>query len=86
MMQFGLFEIAQQVEDKSPSQIYGDLLDQMVLAEELGFDAVFFAKHHFHSGYGTCPSPPVFLAAMAQRTKRLRLGVAVSLLPLHKIP
>jgi alkanesulfonate monooxygenase SsuD/methylene tetrahydromethanopterin reductase-like flavin-dependent oxidoreductase (luciferase family) len=52
------------------------------LAERLGDDGFFVAEHHFHE-YGVAPSPPVLLAALAQRTARIRLGPAVAVLPLH---
>ncbi|HUI38413.1 MAG TPA: LLM class flavin-dependent oxidoreductase, partial [Thermoplasmata archaeon] len=40
------------------------------------------AEHHFHPG-GVCPSPPVLLSAIGQRTQRIRIGVMVSVLPFH---
>jgi alkanesulfonate monooxygenase SsuD/methylene tetrahydromethanopterin reductase-like flavin-dependent oxidoreductase (luciferase family) len=51
-------------------------------AERAGLEALWVAEHHFHSG-GVCPSPPVLLAALGARTKRLRLGAMVSVLPFH---
>jgi alkanesulfonate monooxygenase SsuD/methylene tetrahydromethanopterin reductase-like flavin-dependent oxidoreductase (luciferase family) len=44
--------------------------------------AVWIAEHHFHSG-GISPNPAVLLAALAARTRRVRLGVLVSVLPFH---
>ncbi|HEY0638057.1 MAG TPA: LLM class flavin-dependent oxidoreductase [Pseudonocardiaceae bacterium] len=61
---------------------YAQLLNEIVLAEELGFDAVFLAEHHF-SDYGVVPSPATLLGAAAARTSRIRLGTAVSVLPFH---
>lgn len=51
-------------------------------AEAGGLDALWVAEHHFQGG-GLCPSPPVLLAACAERTHRLRLGSMVSVLPFH---
>ncbi len=51
-------------------------------AEEAGLAGLWIAEHHFHSG-GICPSPPVLLAACGARTRRLRLGPLVSVLPFH---
>ncbi len=51
-------------------------------AEKLGFEGIFFSEHHFH-GHSASPSPHLLLAALAQRTSRLRLGVMGSVLPLH---
>jgi alkanesulfonate monooxygenase SsuD/methylene tetrahydromethanopterin reductase-like flavin-dependent oxidoreductase (luciferase family) len=56
------------------------MMEQIQYEEELGFDGVFFAEHYV-GGYAF-PSPPVFAAAVAQRTKRIRLGTGVTLLPL----
>jgi alkanesulfonate monooxygenase SsuD/methylene tetrahydromethanopterin reductase-like flavin-dependent oxidoreductase (luciferase family) len=81
-MRFGLFEIAQQVGGKSTAEIYRDLLDEMVLAEQLGFDAVYFAEHHF-SDYSIIPSPNLLIAALSQRTSRVRIGTLVNVLPFH---
>lgn len=65
----------------SPSQYYGRILEQIDFEEELGFDSVWFGEHHY-SGY-SFGSPPVMAMAAAARTKRVRLGTGVSLIPLH---
>jgi alkanesulfonate monooxygenase SsuD/methylene tetrahydromethanopterin reductase-like flavin-dependent oxidoreductase (luciferase family) len=52
------------------------------VAENAGLDAIWVGEHHFRPE-GVCPSPAVLLSAAAQRTHRLRLGVLVSVLPLH---
>jgi natural product biosynthesis luciferase-like monooxygenase protein len=59
------------------------IIDFMASSEELGFDAVWANEHHFHAYGGHIPSPPVFLAALAQRTKRVRLGTSIIVMPLH---
>ena len=61
---------------------YRDFLEEAVLAEELGFDAVWASEHHF-SPDAWSPSPVPFLAAVAARTQRIRIGTYVLLLPLH---
>jgi alkanesulfonate monooxygenase SsuD/methylene tetrahydromethanopterin reductase-like flavin-dependent oxidoreductase (luciferase family) len=63
-------------------QLYRDHLDEAVLAEEFGFDAVWASEHHF-SPDAWNPSAAVFLAAVAARTSRVRVGPYVLLLPLH---
>ncbi|WP_375459047.1 LLM class flavin-dependent oxidoreductase [uncultured Enterovirga sp.] len=76
------------VQDHHPSrertlpQLYDEVLRQGVLADELGYDTFFVAEHHFHE-YGAVPNPSVFLASLAQRTTRLRLGTAISILTFH---
>ncbi len=52
-------------------------------AEAAGLSALWVAEHHFHAG-GVCPSPPVLLAACGMRTRSLRLGALVSVLPFHR--
>jgi alkanesulfonate monooxygenase SsuD/methylene tetrahydromethanopterin reductase-like flavin-dependent oxidoreductase (luciferase family) len=64
----------------SPTEYYNTLLKQVEIAEELGFDAVWFGEHHY-SGY-SFGSPPVIATAAAARTKRIRLGTGVSLVSL----
>jgi len=49
---------------RSIGAFYRQILDEIVLAERLGFEACFLAEHHFHE-YGVAPSPPVLLAAAA---------------------
>ena len=64
------------------ADLYRDHLEEAVLAEELGFDCVWVSEHHF-SPDAWNPSPFTFLAAVAARTERVRLGTYVLLLPLH---
>jgi alkanesulfonate monooxygenase SsuD/methylene tetrahydromethanopterin reductase-like flavin-dependent oxidoreductase (luciferase family) len=63
-------------------QLYGEYLEEAVLAERLGFDAVWASEHHFSEDAWN-PSPLTFLAAVAARTERVRIGTYVLLLPLH---
>ncbi|WP_051939087.1 LLM class flavin-dependent oxidoreductase [Phaeacidiphilus oryzae] len=58
-----------------------DFIEFTVLAEELGFDGVTVTEHH--APLMTCPSPHLLLAAAAVRTSRIRLGTAVTVLPLY---
>ncbi|MGH7794658.1 MAG: LLM class flavin-dependent oxidoreductase [Candidatus Binatia bacterium] len=59
------------------------IVEQTAYGEELGFDSVWLAEHHFHSFGGTLSSPPVIGAAIAQATSKIRIGTAVTLLPYH---
>jgi alkanesulfonate monooxygenase SsuD/methylene tetrahydromethanopterin reductase-like flavin-dependent oxidoreductase (luciferase family) len=52
-------------------------------AEAAGLSALWVAEHHFHPG-GVCPSPPVVLAACGARTRTLRLGSLVCVVPFHR--
>ena len=84
-MKFGVFFIGEYHPEAygTKRELYEGILAQTVVAEECGFDSAWFAEHHFHPQYGVCPSPPVLIGALSQRTTRIRLGVAVSLLPFH---
>jgi alkanesulfonate monooxygenase SsuD/methylene tetrahydromethanopterin reductase-like flavin-dependent oxidoreductase (luciferase family) len=62
--------------------LYRDHLEEAVLAEELGFDNVWASEHHFSEDAWN-PSPITFLAAVAARTERVRIGTHVLLLPFH---
>jgi alkanesulfonate monooxygenase SsuD/methylene tetrahydromethanopterin reductase-like flavin-dependent oxidoreductase (luciferase family) len=81
-MEFGLFFLMQRDEQWSEQAVYQSGLEQMLAAEPLGYRSVWIAEHHFND-YGLCPSPPVLAAFLAARTTTLRLGMGVSLLPLH---
>lgn len=81
-MKFGIMTLVDYYpEDGSAQDYYRLLLDEIVYAEELGFDSAWIGEHHFCDFI--CPSPAVFLAAAAQRTSRIRIGTSVALLPLH---
>jgi natural product biosynthesis luciferase-like monooxygenase protein len=55
----------------------------LVESEALGFDFLWANEHHFDAYGGIVPSPPTLLSALAQRTKRVRLGTSIVVLPLH---
>src|SRR5256886_17648986 len=63
-------------------ELYAQVMRHCELAETLGYDTFFCAEHHFHE-YGVVPDPAVMLSALAQRTRRIRLGTAISILTFH---
>ena len=65
------------------TEFYQRIFEQIGELERLGFDRVWVTEHHFGDYGGSIPHPPTFLSAVARTTCRLRLGVAVSVLPLH---
>jgi alkanesulfonate monooxygenase SsuD/methylene tetrahydromethanopterin reductase-like flavin-dependent oxidoreductase (luciferase family) len=69
--------------DGDGPELYAKWIEQVALAEELGFDCAWFTEHHFGRFGGMLPSPQLFMAALAQHTTTIRLGTAVVLLPLH---
>ena len=83
-MRYSIFSVQDHypTRERSLATLYEQVLEQCDLADALGYDAFFVAEHHFHE-YGAVPNPAVMLAAMAQRTKRIRLGPAISILTFH---
>ena len=83
-MKFGLFyehQLPQPWGEDSERQLYQDALDQVELADRLGIDYVWEVEHHFLEEYSHSSAPEVFLAACSQRSKRIRLGHGITLMP-----
>src|SRR5262249_27478937 len=80
-MDFGLFYYCQG-RGVAHDQAYAEMLDQIALAETLGFGECWFAEHHF-TDYSLLPSPNLMIAAALQRTTRMRFGNYVNVLPFH---
>ena len=81
-MRFGLFCLMPQRDrNRTVQQIADDAIEQARLAEELDFETVWFAEHHF-SNYSVIPSPLMMAAYCAGRTDRIKLGTGVLVLPL----
>lgn len=68
--------------EKPWPQVYGEMLEQVQAAEDLGFDSVWMSEHH-GADDGYCPSTLVAAAAAATRTSRITIGIRLLLLPLH---
>jgi alkanesulfonate monooxygenase SsuD/methylene tetrahydromethanopterin reductase-like flavin-dependent oxidoreductase (luciferase family) len=81
-MKFGMFVIGDYhpQANKSLGDYYDQMLEQAERTERLGYESFWFGEHHFDF-FGVVPSPPVIMSVAAKRTKKIRLGVAVSLLP-----
>lgn len=81
-LKFGVMNLFPFAEGKSPETIFSETLEEIAFAEELGFDSVWLAEHHF-SRYGILGNPLVLAAAIAQRTSRIRIGTAVVIAPFY---
>jgi alkanesulfonate monooxygenase SsuD/methylene tetrahydromethanopterin reductase-like flavin-dependent oxidoreductase (luciferase family) len=60
-----------------------ETLEQCILADKMGFDAVWFVEHHFLTGFSMSPCPEVIFGALSRLTKNIRLGFGVVILPYH---
>jgi len=81
-MKFGLHYQLPCSNSQSPVQRYRDTLDQAIYAEALGFESVWPVEQHFNTDLSILSAPLLMLSALAERTKTLRLGIAIVLLPL----
>jgi alkanesulfonate monooxygenase SsuD/methylene tetrahydromethanopterin reductase-like flavin-dependent oxidoreductase (luciferase family) len=82
-MRFGFFDQLPCASGFSERQRYRDFIAQIELGDALGFDTAWLGEIHFSRAFSILADPLMVLAAAAQRTTRIRLGTAVSLLPLH---
>jgi alkanesulfonate monooxygenase SsuD/methylene tetrahydromethanopterin reductase-like flavin-dependent oxidoreductase (luciferase family) len=69
--------------DGPVAELYQRMFRQIEEMDRLGYDHVWVTEHHFATYGGTLPHPPTFMSAAARTTRRIRLGVAVNVLPLH---
>lgn len=84
-MQFDLFyEISMPpFLDRTETQAYEATIEEITLADQLGFRCAWFVEHHFMRHYSHCSKPDLMLAALSQRTHNIRLGLGVVPMPLH---
>lgn len=71
------------LDDAPAAERYRLAAEQIVHAERHGFDSAWVAQHHFHRDEGGLPSPLPFLAYVAARTSRIRLGTGIIILPME---
>jgi len=83
-MKFGIFyehQLPRPWHDGDELKLFQDALDQVELADRLGIDHAWEVEHHFLEEYSHSSAPEVFLAACSQRTKNIRLGHGIVLMP-----
>jgi alkanesulfonate monooxygenase SsuD/methylene tetrahydromethanopterin reductase-like flavin-dependent oxidoreductase (luciferase family) len=83
-MQFGIFyehQLPRPWEEGAELRLFQEALDQVELADRLGIDYAWEVEHHFLEEYSHSSAPEVFLAACSQRSKRIRLGHGIVLMP-----
>ncbi|MET9975054.1 LLM class flavin-dependent oxidoreductase [Streptomyces microflavus] len=81
-MRIGTFVLAAQFPGQGPGEALHRAVRSAEAAEESGLDSVWLAEHHFVP-YGVCPSATTLAALLLGRTRRIRVGTAVSVLPNH---
>ena len=85
-MRIGLFyqiQVPKPWTASSESERIHEALEQIPYAEAQGFESVWFSEHHFRPVWSHNSAPDLTLAAVSQRTSRIRLGVGVVLAPIH---
>src|SRR5262249_25652002 len=84
LMKFGIFILPSwpDAETSHQGRIFQEAVEQIQYAEELGFDAVWLAEHHF-TRFGIVPSALPFATYVAARTRTIRIGTGVSVLTFH---
>ena len=83
-MRFGIFyehQLPRPWGEGDELKLFQDALDQVELADKLGVDYAWEVEHHFLEEYSHSSAPEVFLAACSQRTKTIRLGHGIVLMP-----
>jgi alkanesulfonate monooxygenase SsuD/methylene tetrahydromethanopterin reductase-like flavin-dependent oxidoreductase (luciferase family) len=60
---------------------YREAIEQIKLADRMGFHTTWHVEHHFREGRSHCPAPEVLIGALSQVTERIRLGFGVTLMP-----
>ena len=81
-MKFGAFFLNQSPEMRPAEEVYARTVDMAAFADQLGFDSVWLAEHHF-SSYGYCPNPLLMAVKLAERTKKARIGIGVMVVPFY---
>ena len=85
-MQFGLLYECQrpfQGTEIDWNALYKETLEQCELADQVGFDNLWFVEHHFLTGFSGSPSQDAMFGALSRITKQIRIGYGVCILPYH---
>src|SRR4030095_2308491 len=82
-MRFGVFHQAAAAEGRSRPARAAEMIDRIALADDLAFDVACLAELHFGGAFSLLAQPLMAVPAIAARAPRLRIGTAVTLLPLR---
>ena len=84
-MKFGIFyehQVPRPWEEGDEVRVMQEAMEEAELADRLGFETFWLVEHHFLEEYSHSSAPEIFLAALSQRTKRIRLGHGI----VHAVP
>ena len=81
-MNFGMFTDFHVRGGNTQAEAFDESFGQVIEAEKLGFDTVWLAEHHFSPERAVLASPMIEASAICARTERIRIGLAVQVLPL----
>jgi len=81
-MDIGVFQLLPRGRASTDREVVEQALWEVDFAERHGFESIWVTEHHF-SGYGSIGVPSVYAAGIAQRTRRIRIGYGVAVVPLH---
>jgi alkanesulfonate monooxygenase SsuD/methylene tetrahydromethanopterin reductase-like flavin-dependent oxidoreductase (luciferase family) len=84
-LRFGLFfehQVPRPWDDRDERRVFNEALEQIELADRLGFETAWLVEHHFLEEYSHSSAPELFLAAASQRTQQIRLGHGI----VHCVP
>jgi alkanesulfonate monooxygenase SsuD/methylene tetrahydromethanopterin reductase-like flavin-dependent oxidoreductase (luciferase family) len=81
-MEFGMFHQFPSLPGRSDAQTFAEAFEQIDAAEELGLDVIWLAELHFDPARSVLSAPLAIASAIAARTRRIKIGIAVQVLPL----
>ena len=82
-MRFSLYSELQLHPGKTAEQLYGEVLEQMVNADRLGYDVYAAIEHFFFPKFSVSTNPTALFAAAAMKTKQIRFRTMLHALPYH---
>jgi alkanesulfonate monooxygenase SsuD/methylene tetrahydromethanopterin reductase-like flavin-dependent oxidoreductase (luciferase family) len=82
-VKFGVFFQAPEADGQTHGERYAEMFELIALAESLGFDVAWLAELHFGGAFSLLSNPLMMVPVIAARTTRIRIGTAVTLLPLQ---
>ena len=85
-MQFGLLYECQRLFQGTTidwNALYKETLEQCELADQVGFNNLWFVEHHFLTGFSGSPNQDAIFGALSHITKQIRIGYGVCILPYH---